>query len=309
MTPDTARMPDFCNRKRPVHLVTGLAILQKFGVDISRIAMVAEGEYENYKGEIRKQEPAAGEAITAATEVKLWVGVYTAVDHLPYQFFHGFGGVDQSATWEQNARHLFAPFDAALLSSRAKALHEGVKYNFGSIDEDHFRRFLALFEQNLARTKMELRDALLWAGLMPTYHHWAGNAEAVGHVLTTFIRLPVTIIESVPRRFDIPSDVQYKLGSGAARLGEATVLGATFVECDAAYAVRVTNVPPERVTDLLPDGGLRTKLEQLLATCMPGHLEHDIEIEVAHATSNLGSAAGDARLGYSLRLTNNRGAA
>jgi len=302
MTTPAPRMPDLCNRKRPVHLLTALAILQKLGVDVGRVAMVAEGEYENYRGEIRRQEPKPHESLGNDSEVKLWVGVYTAVDHLPYQSFYGFEGVAQDSEWERRARHLFAPFDAAVLSTRAKALHEGVKYSFGSVDEDHLRLFLKLFEHELARSKEEMRDALLWAGLMPTYYRWAGNAAMVGRVLSAFVQHDVEIIESVPRQYDIPAELQYNLGDSEARLGEATVMGRSFTECDAAYRVKIRQVPPQQLNELLPGGSLRKKLEKLLATCMPGNLEYDVDVEVANTDSQLGSDSGNARLGYSLRL-------
>jgi len=85
-------MPDLSSRKNPLHFSTALSILMKAGVDIHRINLIAEGKYENYRGEVHYQEPAAGSVITDNTKIILRIGSTSAVDFMPYQFFYGMGG-------------------------------------------------------------------------------------------------------------------------------------------------------------------------------------------------------------------------
>ena len=82
-------MPQLCDRHNPLHTNTALMILMSAGVNPDQIEILADGESENYKGEIRSQEPAAGEPLGPRDKVVLRVGQYGGFDSLPYQFFYG----------------------------------------------------------------------------------------------------------------------------------------------------------------------------------------------------------------------------
>ena len=71
-----------------------------------QIDILAVGEYQNYRGEILRQEPEAGEDVRYDTRIKLEVGFYSAVDQMPYQFFYGMHGITESTgEWEDKATY------------------------------------------------------------------------------------------------------------------------------------------------------------------------------------------------------------
>jgi hypothetical protein len=296
-----AKMPDFCSRRCPVHLYAALMILMKMGVDLRRVRLLADGEHENYKGEVRSQLPEAGEAIGPEDEVVLTVGAYGAFDHLPYQFFYGLDnhGATRSQDWEARARRLMAPFDASKIRSLARCEYEALQFALGFADRDQLSKFLDLFAFDTAELSEGLREDILWSALMPYFHHWAGNAELVTRALECLFGYKFRIIESVSARYDIPEDLQYRLGSQTDCLGAETVLGDSFAECDSKVTVVAEGIRAEDVRRFLPGQHLRRKLDQLLKTCLPGHLAFDVEIRPEQRDGALGAEGDGAYLGYS----------
>jgi len=298
-TPPT--MPDLCSRRCPVHLHAALMILMKMGIDLRRVRMLADGERENYKGEVRSQRPQAGETIGPNDEVVLTVGAFGAFDHLPYQFFYGLdnGGADRSQDWEARARRLLAPFDASKIRSLARCDYEALQFALGFADRDQLAKFLGLFAFDAAELSDGLQQDILWSALMPYFHHWGGNAELVTRALECLFGYKFRIVESVRDTYQIPAELQFHLGSGTGQLGVETVLGESFVECDSAVTVIVENVRADDVRRFLPGQNLRTKLDQLLKICLPGHLTFDVEIRTKRKKGALGEESNGAYLGYS----------
>ncbi len=284
MAGKTNIMPDFCSRKYPFHYITALNMLAGMGVDIHKIDILAVGEYENYKGEIREQQPRAGTTLTADTPITLKVGFLSAVDYMPYQFFYGlFGTRDSGGEWEDNARALMAPFDAAVIRHDAIAKFQSLKYDFGIIDRGHLLKVLELFNFSLPAHSNSLKDMLLWLSMLPTFHFWAGNPELIEMALAKVLGLDFEVVENTRSKYEIPESIRYHLGTKSGRLGRETVLGNSFYECDSSYEVIVKNVSPDKVNELLPGGATRTKIEWLLSFCMPDNLEYKIRVKVKKA--------------------------
>ena len=66
---------------------------------------------------------------------------------MPYQFFYGLAGITNRASdWENNARRLMAPFDAAFIRYMAAASYENMKFNFNFIDDKHLAKYLELYD-------------------------------------------------------------------------------------------------------------------------------------------------------------------
>jgi hypothetical protein len=292
-------MPDFCNRHFPVRYPTAIASLMKMGVEPRRIDILAVGIYENYNGEIREQEPLPGTLLAGDTKIMLKVGISSAVDFVPYQFFYGLeAGTKRGAGWEDRARELMAPFDAAAICTEAVACHRSTQLSFGSVEREQLLRFLTLFRHSLEPGEHQAREAWLWSVLLPTFHSWAGNPAAVVKVLKFFFGYDFTIVESTPAGYDVPDEIQYRLGSSEARLGQATTVGATFLESDSAYSVTIEGVPTRDMSSLLPGKPLRKKVEQLLTMCMPSNLDFQIVVKATERQTILGDPAGRACLGY-----------
>jgi len=207
------KMPDLCNRSYPFHYATALNLLEKMGVDIGRINILAVGEYENYKGEILGQKPAPGMPLKSDVSIELKVGYPSAVDQLPFQFFYGLGGkAHRSADWEWQSRRFMAPYDAAVIRHKAAARYQSLRFSFGITDKDHLTRYLDLFDFALGHDFQDLGDVVFWTGIMPSFHDWSGNAAGVAKVLQFLFGYRFRIIESAESRYEIPDDIRKALG-------------------------------------------------------------------------------------------------
>jgi len=280
MTTDTSArlMPDLVNRRAKMHYVTALNELVRIGVDIARIHILAVGEFENYAGEIRRQTPAPGTELGPRTDISLEIGFSSAVDEMPHQFFHGFDGHAVGHDWEYKARCLMAPFDAAVIRHDSWALFRILQLSFGYLDRSQLEQFLGVFDVPLPEEHLSEKELLLLAMLMPAFNEWGGNAESVTDAIELFLGYCCDIEESIPGRYEIPADLHYRLGDTANRLGRATVLGRSFVECDSAYRLTVRGVEAAKIRDFLSGQPLRRKLEWFLKLVMPGHLEYEIRV-------------------------------
>jgi len=297
------KMPNLCHRLYPFHYTTALNLLAKLGVDINRIELLAVGEYENFKGEIMTQIPAPGTPLTASTRVVLEVGFSSAVDIMPYQFFYGlYGRVARGKDWELNARHLMAPFDAAVIRRNAVTRLEALRFAFNVVDEDHLDRFLSLFDFHIDRGARTVNEALAWGALLPVFHMWAGNPDRVAQVLGLLFGYTFRIVENAPAEFPIPDGIRYRLGMKSGRLGRETIIGRTFTESDSTYEVIVSGLPRDAMTAWLPGGTSRKKLDWVLRVCMPGNLGYRLRFEVGDRAAVLGGKKKGSYLGYSAHL-------
>ncbi|RKX28577.1 MAG: hypothetical protein DRP47_03955, partial [Candidatus Zixiibacteriota bacterium] len=223
---DLPVMPDLCNRHFPFHCVTALVLLKKLGVDVTKVQMRSVGCYENYRGEILKQTPSQGTTLTDRVQITLDIGQWSAVDLLPYQFFYGMTGLrTRSSGWEDEARALMAPFDAATVRGQANADYEMLKFALSTIDYEHLQRFLGLFDIDSRHDVADRKEANFWAALMPTHHIWAGNPHFTARILQYMFGNKFTIRENIPTSFDIPLAIRSHLGSRFSRLGSELIPG------------------------------------------------------------------------------------
>ena len=291
------KMPDFTSSRRRTHYLTAIGMLSNMGVPLHSINIRAMGRYENYRGEIHSQDPPAGTPVGPGSLVTLEIGVSSLVDYMPYQFFYGLSGMRSSGGgWEDNARSLMAPFDAAVIRYMALMHSYELRYRFGTIDPEYLSRFMDLFEFNLDDGSMGTQDLFLWASVLPSLYQWGGNPEVVSAVLSRLFGRRFRITENVRSRTGIPEGLRYRLGSKTGRLGKETLLGESFEECDSTYLVSVHGVGPAEVADYLPGGAARKRVEKILGYCMPGDLEYRIEVRVARDEAR---GAASNYLGYS----------
>ncbi|HVP07431.1 MAG TPA: type VI secretion system baseplate subunit TssG [Candidatus Acidoferrum sp.] len=288
-------MPDFRNRLLPVHFTTAMNILAKMGISGDHIDLLAVGRYENYRGEVQEQEPEPGTHLSENSQITLKIGISSPVDYMPYQFFQSPGD------WEARARTLMAPFDSSVIRYASDAKLLALKYNLGVVDTEHLYRVLKLFHFSMDEGEAGPGEALLWTTLFPTFHLWAGNAERVVAILGYFFPWNFRINENVCSEYEIPEELQYRLGSKGG-LGREVLVGRTFCEYDSAYELVVSGVRPDEVPGLFPGGSARNKLEWMMRTCMSGNLDCRIRVEVEGRRMALGADGGKSYLGYVAQL-------
>ena len=255
-------MPDLTGRRYRFHYVTAVNLLDVMGVPLENILVRAVGRYENYRGEVRTQDPEPGAPLDSRTIITLEAGCDSAVDYMPYQFFYGLGGLrDTDSSWEEAARDLMAPFDSAMVRREAATTFHALRHSLGVVDEGHLRRFMALFEFDPDEVEAGVDEMMFIASLLPSLNRWAGNAEVVESVLRRLFGYDFRIIENVPNVTGIPEEIRYRLGSRTARLGYETVTGGSFVERDSTYEVRISGVPVEDIRELIPGGRKIKRIE------------------------------------------------
>lgn len=293
-------MPNFCSRRFQSGYTVALNILSRLGASPEQIDIMAVGEYQNFRGEILRQEPEPGENVRHDTRIVLEVGYSSAVDQMPYQFFYGMHGVTESTgEWEDKARRLMAPIDASAIRRYALLEFEDIRSNFGVMELPHVNRFLGLFKFIALEESTSFEELMAWTTVLPSFHLWAGNPQSVCRVLNYLYGYNFEIIENMPVTVKLPEECLYKLGSEKARLGKETTLGRQFTECDSGYELLVKDVPVDQVTDFLPGGPFRKKLEKALQVCMPSHFEHRIIVHTAPEGLPIGRKRATSYLGYS----------
>lgn len=287
---DTSIMPDLQNRRVPVDYVAALVLLARLGVDLHAVDILAAGEYENYRGEIRDQSPVPGEELTTTTRVALEVGYPSAVDQMPYQFFYGLDyKADGGREWERRSREWMAPFDAASIRYHGLVEYHVLRLSLGYFDREQVERQLEVFGLPKPPGDLTERELMLMVRLLPTYNEWAGNASELERVIGAFFGFTCRVVENIPRRYATPERHQYRLGRRSGGLGRRTLLGDSFVEAESACLVVLSELTPEVVQQLLPGKPLRGKLEWFLRLAMPGNVEYEIRLRPAKNGIVLGS--------------------
>ncbi len=296
-------MPDLASRRLRLRYTTALNMLMKKGVDINRVDILACGRHENYKGEIREQEPAPGTRLDRNTRFTLSVGRSSAVDYTPHQLFYGLRGYRSSTgSWEDGARALMAPFDAAIIRREAIAAYEDRKNSFSYVEYDHLKKFLHLFSFAVEKDSHSLQEVLVWVSAFPSFQKWAGNPGLVSRVLKGLFGSEFEIRENIRWQHDIPEACHYRLGSEADRLGHGFILGRSFVDYDSGYEVVVKGVSVADVSHWLPGGKKRKKLEAALRICMPSNLMYRIRVMTRREKAPVGKEGKRSYLGYSSRI-------
>jgi hypothetical protein len=282
-----------------MHYVTALNELSRLGVHMTRVEMLAVGDYRNYAGEVRAQEPAADEEIGPRTRIRLEIGAPSAVDMFPHQFFTGLEHrPDLGREWEESARRLMAPFDAAVIRHDAWSLYHILRMSFGYVERKHLERFLKIFEVPLPRVELTDEEMLLLSMLLPAYHDWGGNAESVAAAIELFFGFRmVQIEESLPGRYTIPEHLRYRLGSRTDGVGRGTLVGREFTEYESAYRITIRDVEPEVLPEMLPGRPLRRKFDWFIDFVMPSNLICSLRLEPRRRFTALGSGS-QSHLGF-----------
>lgn len=274
-------MPDLTNRRNRIHYLTAINLLEIAGVPARNVNIKAVGEYENYRGEIRSQDPGAGEPVGPDTIVTLEIGISSAVDFMPYQFFYGLrGSVESDGSWEDSARLLMAPFDAARIRCEAAMQAGVIKHGFGIIDRSYMKRFIELFDYEALDDSAGMDEILFLASILPEHHRWGGNPGITAKIIRRLFGYDTRFRENVRSETDIPRELRYRIGSRSERLGKETVLGGRFEEYDSTYEIEFMDVPPDDIKGFLPGGNTRERVEKFLAYCMPGDLDHVIKVKM-----------------------------
>ncbi len=273
-------MPDFTGQRYRFHYLTALNLLEGMGVEKRKIRIRKVGVYENYRGEIRSQQPEAGSVISDKSIVTLEIGSNSAVDFMPYQFFYGLQGIrDTDNTWEENARSLLAPFDSEAVRYDAATRFSTLRYEQGIVDTEHLKRFMELFEYSAGDSGFREDELVFLASILPSMNEWGANPDIVTDVLGRLFGYRVELRENVTASVPIPAELHYHLGSRTARLGIETVIGRSFEECDSTYELIFHDLPLSDIRHLLPGGRIRARVEKFLDYCMPGDLDYRITVK------------------------------
>jgi len=165
--------------------------------------------------------------------------------------------------------------------------------------DDHFGDRIAALTgaEDGARPQAVLpaRARLRYAALFASPRSPAGIQDA----LSDLMRLPVHVVEFVPRWRDVEPDELSRIGRGFATLSHDAVAGGRIRTVSDAFRVMVTVADAQTIAALLPGGQRYGLLVEALDAFAPSHLEWDVELDVANQAIRPARLGSGARLGWS----------
>lgn len=165
--------------------------------------------------------------------------------------------------------------------------------------EDHFGDRIAALTGAVEGVRpdalLPARARLRYAALYASPRSPAAIQDALGDLM----RMPVRIVEHVPRWRDIEPDERSRVGRGFAKLGRDAVTGGRVRTVSDAFRVVVSVSSAGEMNELLPGGRRYALLAEALDAFAPPHLEWDIELEIANNAIRPARLGGSGRLGWS----------
>lgn len=297
-------MPDLVNPQAKINFIQALLTLKRCGVEWENVRLFASGTFENYRGEVVKQEPEPKTEITPSTQITLWVGFPSLFDSLPYQTF--FGAKEwhrDTVSLEHRARRFLACFDSSFIRILSRLEYVLLVYNLVFLEKDFCQHFLEAFGFPASAWKEE--EILLWMTFLPTFHLWAGTKEETEKVLSTFLQTPFKIEENIKGENQLPPELKSRLGEKLNHLGQNWLLGSGFSECDSTYRINIGPISVDQIKEFLPEERKRKKLERILALSTPGQLRYRVSLKLRQKDKrlSLGKDSKNSLLGYATYLS------
>ena len=125
------------------------------------------------------------------------------------------------------------------------------------------------------------------------------SPTAIQDALEDLMRLPVRVLEYLPRWRDIEPFERSQAGRGFASLGRDAVAGGRVRTVSDAFRVQVAVSRHQDIAELLPGGRRYALLAEALDAFAPPHLEWDIELAIAHSAIRPARLGGGSQLGWS----------
>ena len=297
-------MPDLVNPQARIDFVQALLTLKQCGVEWKNMRLFASGTFENYRGEVVKQEPKPKTEITPSTQVTLWLGFPSIFDSLPYQLF--FGAKEwhrDTVNLEQRARKFLACFDSSFIQILSRLEYVLLVYNLVFLEKDFCQHFLEAF--GFPISEWEEEEILLWMTFLPTFHLWAGTREETEKILSTFLQARFNIEENIKGENQLPPELKSRPGEKSNHLGQNWLLGSGLSECDSTYRVNIGPISVDQIKEFLPDQGKRKKLERILALSTPGQLQYKVSLKLRQQDKkfSVGKDSKNSLLGYATYLS------
>lgn len=296
-------MPNLVSPQARMTFVQALLALKQSGVEWENVRLFSSGTFENYRGEVLKQEPKPNTEITPDTQITLWVGFPSLFDALPYQLF--FGAKEwhrDTVRLEQRAREFLACFDSSFIRILSRLEYVLLVYNLVFLEKDFCQHFLEAFD--FPKDQWEKEEILLWMIFLPTFHLWAGTKEGTEKVLSAFLQAQSKIEENIPGENQLPLELRSRLGERSNHLGQNWLLGKRFSECDSTYRINICPISADQIKEFLPNHKKRKKLERILALSTPGQLRYKVSLKLKQKDKkfSLGKDSKNSLLGYATYL-------
>lgn len=156
----------------------------------------------------------------------------------------------------------------------------GLRYRPGGTDAIS-RRLLCLagFPFAIAETE-DITDRPMLLPNLGLLSLYTRSADVIGAVLTHYFRLPMHVIEFVPRDVEIPDDQRGRLGVVDTVLGESFIAGKIVADTLGKFRVRAGPISLSQLRRLLPSGDLFVILRRLVELTQNEPLEWDLEAQL-----------------------------
>ncbi|NLI15098.1 MAG: hypothetical protein GX409_02305 [candidate division Zixibacteria bacterium] len=296
------RMPDLAGRSegQSKTLKDSYIYLRMMGFPDRDIFIYPEGEFENFKGEIIKQKPEAGELVYPGDKIFI-VAAVTGISELMPDLFtdHIDDLFEDDFNARQGARRLFAIFDSIVLKMQCRLewirdIYAGI-YQSESLIE-YLSKLSAMPEQDLPKIPEQALGYIL-----PRLYGYLATEQALQVYLKTVMGLSCDCSTADSQWFPMPERARCALGRKG-RLGEDYYIGDRF---KGIYPSLNVDLAIDKLTDIkkiIPGGTDSELLISILRVCMPAQAEN-YTLNIKPHGDKLIFESGDAYLGYNTILT------
>lgn len=274
------RMPDLADRPEGQSntLKDSYIHLRMMGLPDRDIFIYPEGEFGNFKGEILRQKPDAGEMVYPGDKIFIAAAVAGISELMPDLFTdHNDNIFEDEFNPRQGTRRLFAVFDSMFLKMLCRLdwirdIYAGIYPSDSLID--HLSELLVMPERGMQKIPREVLGYIL-----PRLYGYLATEGALGVYMQTIMGLSCACSAAESQWFPIPEQVRCVLGKNG-NLGEDYYIGDRFKGACPALNI---NLAVENMTDIekiIPGGNDNQLLTRILELNLPGQTEcYTLDIE------------------------------
>jgi hypothetical protein len=296
------KMPDLADRPdgQSNTLKDSYISLRTMGFPDRDIFIYPEGEFENFKGEILRQKPEAGEMVYPGDKILIVAAVAGISELMPDLFTdHNDNIFDDEFNARQGTRRLFAIFDSIFIKMLCRL--EWIRDIYAGIYPselliDHLSELLVMPERDMQKVPKEVLGYVL-----PRLYGYLATEGALKIYLQTIMGLSCACSAADSQWFPIPEQARCSLGKSG-HLGEGYYLGDKFKGTSPQLNINLTVENMADIEKIIPGGMEHELLGKIMRLNLPGQTE-GYKIDIEPQGEKLKFENGKAYLGYSTVLT------
>jgi hypothetical protein len=295
------KMPDLADRPEGQSntLKDSYLCLRMMGFPDRDIFIYPEGEFENFKGEILRQKPEAGEIVYPGDKILIVAAVAGISELMPDLFTdHNDNILEDEFNARQGTRRLFAIFDSIFIKMLCRL--EWIRDIYAGIYPselliDHLSALFVMPERSMEKIPKEVLGFVL-----PRLYGYLATEGALRIYLQTIMGLSCGCTPADLQWFPIPEQARCILGRNG-QLGEDYYLGDKFKGASPSLNINLAVENLADIKKIIPGGRDNELLAKILQLNLPDQTESYC-IEIKPRGEKLKFENGKAYLGYNTVL-------